>query len=66
MIETDRRDHAQQRVHDVGRIEPPAQARFDHRDIDLGLGEVEEHQRDGEFKERQRQIRAFDRYRAGA
>jgi len=54
VIETNRSDHAQDRRHDVGGIQPPAKSGLDHGDIDVLLREVEEHHRDGELKKRER------------
>ena len=57
MIETNRRDDAQKRMHHVGRIEPPTEPGLDHRDIDILIGKILKHQRDGEFEKRQREAR---------
>ena len=58
VIETDRRDYAQNRRHHIGRIEPPAEPRLDHRALDARLGEVQEHHRHRELEKRERQPRA--------
>src|SRR5579862_5056801 len=59
VIETDRRNHAQNRRHYVGRIKPPAKARLDDRYIDVLFGEVQEHHRDGELEKRERKAGAI-------
>ena len=42
-------------MHHIGRIEPPAEPGLDDGDIDILIGEILEHQRDGEFEKRQRE-----------
>src|SRR6266446_9452312 len=54
MIESDRRDHAQNRRDHVGRIEPSPESGFDYRDIDTSIGEIRKHHRNRELEERRR------------
>src|SRR5260370_37036837 len=50
VVEADRGYYAEQRPQDVSRIEPSAQTGFNHRDVNCGLGKIEKHQGDGDFK----------------
>src|SRR5581483_7320482 len=51
VIEADWSNHAQNRRHYIGRVQPAAEPGLDHGNIDAFLREIEEHHRDGEFEE---------------
>ena len=53
MLQPDIGNDAQHRYDNVRRIQPSAQARFDHRHLDIALGEVVECHRRGHFEKRQ-------------
>ena len=59
VVKADRGYHADQRRHHVGRVQAPAKPGLDNREIDRGLGEIQEHQRDRELEKREREIRAL-------
>ena len=40
MIESDRRNHSDIRLNDIGRVESAAQTRFQNDDVDLRFGEM--------------------------
>ena len=52
VIEPDRRDGGDQRVEDVGRVEPAAEPDFADRDLDAGAAEQLERHRRRHFEER--------------
>ncbi len=61
VIEIDRGDHRDRRLHDIGRVEPPAHAYLDNGDVDRGIGECRERHASHSFKERQpRLVRGID------
>ncbi len=54
MIHRHRREHRHDRLHDIGRIEPPTQARLPHDDLRALRAKVLERERGGEFKKGRR------------
>ena len=58
MIEIDRRDQRDVGVDDVDRVEPPAQADFEHDRVELSVREHQQRGRGVELEERQRVLAA--------
>ena len=52
VVEADAGDDADVRLADVGRVEPAAEADFEHGSVDIGLREVQKGHRGGDFEVR--------------